>query len=354
MSATTGEASCALADEGLASAADSRTNTAAIQDNKRERREVLFIRQRHSESEKRVRHLHEPSDVGSLDIVHPAVVVRSVGYARFVNAVHDALQPRIHLLTRPGDPERVLALLQSGDRDATGVRRLARAEEDPCVLEHGHRILVARHVGAFRDTDAAVVYENPGILAVQLVLRGGREREIARNDPRALTGVIGRVREHVHVLADPAAADLFQVLDPRQLLHVDSVGVVNEAAGVGGRDRLRAEIDQLLDRVDRDIAGAGYGGRLAFHALVPVVQHVLHEIHGPVARRFGADQAAAVRQALARDHALELVPQALELTEQVSDLAGAYSDIPCRDVHVGPDVPVQLGHHRLAEPPTPK
>jgi len=42
--------------------------------------------------------------------------------------------------------------------------------------------------------------------------------------------------------------------------------------------------------------------------------------------------------------------EALVLTEQVSDLAGAHADVACRDVGVRADVAEQLGHEALAEP----
>ena len=79
------------------------------------------------------------------------------------------------------------------------------------------------------------------------------------------------------------------------------------------------------------------------------LEHFLGEVHAAVAGRLGTDQRAAPVDALAGEHAGELVPQALVLAEQVADLAGAHADVTGRHVQVGADVAVQLAHERLAE-----
>ena len=57
-------------------------------------------------------------------------------------------------------------------------------------------------------------------------------------------------------------------------------------------------------------------------------------------------------KALAGEHAgpLEAVDDALVLAEQVADLAAADADVARGHVGVVADVPVELGHERLAEP----
>ena len=73
------------------------------------------------------------------------------------------------------------------------------------------------------------------------------------------------------------------------------------------------------------------------------------EVDGAVAGRLGADQRAAVGQALAGQHAVEAVGDALVLAEQEADLAAADADVAGRDVGVRADVAVELRHERLAE-----
>src|SRR5690606_19746255 len=78
-------------------------------------------------------------------------------------------------------------------------------------------------------------------------------------------------------------------------------------------------------------------------------EHFLGEVDTAIAGGFGADQAAAVGQALAGEHRGELVGQALVLAEEEADFPAAYTDVTGRYVEVGADVAIQLGHERLAE-----
>ena len=71
---------------------------------------------------------------------------------------------------------------------------------------------------------------------------------------------------------------------------------------------------------------------------------------GAVAGGLLAHERTAPVQALAGEHAgFVAVGQALVLTEEVADLAGAHADVTGGDVGVLTHVAVQLGHERLAE-----
>src|SRR5262249_23639229 len=78
---------------------------------------------------------------------------------------------------------------------------------------------------------------------------------------------------------------------------------------------------------------------------------LLREVHRAVAGGLGADQRAAPAIALSGQNAGELAGDPLVLAEQEPDLPAAHADIAGRDVGELADVPVQLGHERLAEPP---
>jgi hypothetical protein len=73
------------------------------------------------------------------------------------------------------------------------------------------------------------------------------------------------------------------------------------------------------------------------------------EVDRAVAGGLGTDQAAAPVQALAGQHAGELVAQLLVLAEQEADLAAADADVAGGDVGVRADVAEELGHEALAE-----
>jgi len=115
------------------------------------------------------------------------------------------------------------------------------------------------------------------------------------------------------------------------------------------RDRFRAEIEELLDRVLSNVAAAGHERKLAIERLAARLEHLGGEIDGAITRCFRPDERAAPVQALASQHTGELVAQPLVLAEQETDFAPAHTDVSSRHVRIRPDVTRELGHERLAE-----
>ena len=58
------------------------------------------------------------------------------------------------------------------------------------------------------------------------------------------------------VFADASAADILQFHDPSQLLAIDPIRIEDYAVGIGEGERLRSQIEQLLDCVLGNIAAA--------------------------------------------------------------------------------------------------
>jgi len=131
--------------------------------------------------------------------------------------------------------------------------------------------------------------------------------------------------------------------------HVDAVGVVDKAVGVGRGQHLGTELVEFFNAVERHVARTRDQRGLARNVLAGRAEHVLHEVHRAVAGRLGADQRPAERQALAGEDAGEAVLQSFVLTEQKRDFAAADPDVAGGHVDVFADVAVQLDHHRLAE-----
>src|SRR5690606_1916688 len=88
---------------------------------------------------------------------------------------------------------------------------------------------------------------------------------------------------------------------------------------------------------------------LAFDGVAAALEHVLREIDATVAGGLATTVGAAPEQALARQDAVVATGQPLVLAEQEADLARADADVAGRHVDGRPDVPVQLGHERLAK-----
>ena len=82
-----------------------------------------------------------------------------------------------------------------------------------------------------------------------------------------------------------------------------------------------------------------------------MLEHLHGVIHGAVARGLRPHKAAAVAHALAGEDAVgKAAGAAAPLAEEVADLPAAHADIPGGNVHIGPDVFIQLRHEALAKP----
>ena len=149
------------------------------------------------------------------------------------------------------------------------------------------------------------------------------------------------------IFGNAFAADF---LDFLQQIEVETVFVHHIAAGIGAGDDAAAEGVDLLDRVDRDVAGTG-NHRLLVGQLMPLSsQHALDEIDRAIAGRFGPRPRPAIGEALAGQHARFIaVAQALILAEHEADLAATHADVACGNVGMLAQIAVQFGHERLAE-----
>src|SRR5699024_10285338 len=150
---------------------------------------------------------------------------------------------------------RVLLHLERAGRDAAGVRGLAGRVGDLGLAEHGHGLGGAGHVRALGHGEHAVLDQGAGVAGAELVLRRGRDRDVGRDVPDAAAlDEAGALAAALGVLVDAAALDLLDLLEQ---VEVDAVLVDDVAGGVRGGDRGAAELAGLLDRVERNVAGAG-------------------------------------------------------------------------------------------------
>jgi hypothetical protein len=86
----------------------------------------------------------------------------------------------------------------------------------------------------------------------------------------------------VAVVLEAAALHFLERLDR---LEVESLLVDDVAVAVAHRDDLAAELVDLLQRVDGDVAGAGDDGLHPLEALLLAFQHLLDEVGAAVAGR---------------------------------------------------------------------
>ena len=267
------------------------------------------------------------------------------GAGGVVDVHHDAVEFLIDLFGAPGEAHGVLAHFEAAGGDAAGVRGLAGREENLGVLEVLGRFERSRHVGAFADAHAAAGNQRLGVVELELVLGGAGHGDVGLDQlPRALSFVVLRGRELLGVFADPAAADVLELLDERELFSVDAVLIDDGAVGVGERKHLRTELGRLLAGVLRDVARTGDQHALAVESGIAGFEHFGGEVDRAVTGRFRADQAAAPVQTLAGEHAVIAVDDALVLAEEVADFAAAHADVAGRNVGRGTDVAEEFAH----------
>ena len=99
---------------------------------------------------------------------------------------HDVVQFRVDFPARPLDAHRVLAHLQPRGRHAAGVRRLPGRNGHAFAVEFAPRLCGQGHIGRFEHVLAAGLDELGGVVLVQFVLRGGRNRDVAPRGPGLL------------------------------------------------------------------------------------------------------------------------------------------------------------------------
>ena len=155
--------------------------------------------------------------------------------------------------------------------------------------------------------------------------------------------------ELLRVFRDAAPPYVLEILHVGELLGGEAFAIVDEPVGIRERDDLGAHHHRLFRRELGHVARTGDRDDLAAHAVAPRVKHLLGEIDQAIAGGLLADAAAAPVDALAGEHAGELIAQLLVIAVEEADFTAAHADVAGRHVGVGADVAEQLAHERLAE-----
>src|SRR5688572_32887032 len=92
------------------------------------------------------------------------------------------------------------------------------------------------------------------------------------------------------VLAYAAAAHFFQADHPGEFFRIDAVAVIDKAIGVGERDRLGAEMVELLDGILRHVARARNSTNFALETVAASVEHLLGKVNRAITGRLRAYQ----------------------------------------------------------------
>ena len=266
-----------------------------------------------------------------------------------MNGVHDAVEPLVHFLCTPTDVHGVLAHLQAGGGDTTCIHGLAGSKDHLGLDEGVDSLGRATHVADFAHALHAVLNELLGILAVELVLGGTGQSDVALLLPRFATGEERSFGKFLGIGSTDVITAGTEFEHIIYLLATDALGVVDVAVGTADGDDLGTQLGGLRGGTPGDVAETGDGHGLSLDLLAVGVQHLVDEVEPSEARSLGAHQRAAIFQALAGEHTAPVTRQLLVLAEEVANLAGTHSDITCGDVHFRTDVAEELAHEGLAE-----
>ena len=298
--------------------------------------------------------LQEAGDVGAHDKVALLAILLGGVVHVVEHAAHELLELAVDLLEGPGQVLGVLAHLEAGHEHAAGVGSLTGHKGDAVLLEVGRGLDGRGHVRALADHLAAVGDERLGVLEQQRVLAGAGQGDVAGQLPHAAavalvphgTGLLVNVHGERDALVVAGALLVVDVLEHGV---VDAVGILDPAVGVGAGQHLAAELRDLLDGIDSNVAGTVNDDVLALEGVAAALEVLVHKVDQAVAGGLGTGERAAEGDALAGQDAGVLILQALVLAEQIADLAAADTDITGGAVHELADVAVQLGHKALAE-----
>jgi hypothetical protein len=282
-------------------------------------------------------------------------------------ALHDSGELIVDSLGGPGHTLGVLGHLETGNGDTTAVGGLGGSVPQTLGLAglavslvDVDGLLGGAHVGSLGKEAGTGLDDGLGLLLVNLVLGGGGKDDIDLGEvgPGALAGQVLEAGLQGGVLSFVELGKVATLeLDLGDELNVGLgetllAGGNESTLGVGERDNLSAELDNLQGGVLGDVAGSGNGNELAREGLLStgsVRDHVGDVVDETVSGGLGADQRSSPASSLSGDDTLELVAVGLVGTEHVSDLAATDTDVTGGNVSELTDVLGQLAHEGVAE-----
>ena len=270
------------------------------------------------------------------------------------HTAHELLELAIDFLEAPREMFGILAHLETRNEHAARICRLTRHECNAVLEEVVGRLDGGRHIGALAYDLAAIGHKRLSVFEKQRVFASARKCDVARKLPNA-TAVLSMpngIRALVKIHGKRNALVVTRTLLVVNVLEdfvVDALGVLNPAMGIGACEHLATELGNLLDSINRNVAGTVNDDVLAFKGIAVRLQVFIDKVHQSIARSLGASKRSAKREAFAGKHAGPFVANALILAEHIGNFTAANTQVACRHIGVGSDVAAQFSHKRLTE-----
>jgi len=266
-----------------------------------------------------------------------------------MDVLHDAAELGVDFFGGPVVTHGVLAHFHSGSGNTAGVNSLGGGY-DALGLQESKSVVGGGHVGNFDVVLDTVGNDLFSFDHLDLILSGARHANVNLDSPGLLFGeeLAAELVSIVLSLVAAGSAHLEQIVD--LFFGDDSVGIIDISVGAGDGNDLGAEFSSLLADAPSDLTETGNGNGLALDVVIFMLQNFDSVVHSTVTGGFGTEVGAAEAEALTGEDAV--VPSAgnaLILAVQIADFTSANTDVTGRNVHVGADMTIELGHEGLAE-----
>ena len=255
----------------------------------------------------------------------------------------------VNFLECPGKSLGVLAHFKTGCCNTAGICSLSRAVKHLVLEVNINSFWSRRHVSTLRYSIASVCSKFLSTVCINLVLGSTWKSNITLDAPDTTASLCICsicMGGSFNILFDTSALNLFDLLNNRK---INSVWIVNISVRIRKSNNLSTELSSLLCSVDSYVTGTGDNNSLILEALAVCFQHLFCEVAETKTCSFCTSEGTTIGKTLTGKYTRPLIADSLVLSEHVTDLTSACSDIAGRYVAVRTDVLAKLSHEALAE-----
>ena len=259
---------------------------------------------------------------------------------------HDVVKFLINLFSCPGKSHGVLAHLQCGCGNTASVCGFTRHEENTVLLKVCCCIKSSRHVSTLNDIFAAVCNQCFSSVKTKLVLSSTWKIDITFDVPDAKSLCVSSTLNTVSVLFDTSTFNFFDVF---YNVKVDSVRIVDISVGVVHCNNFGTKLSSFLNSVNSYVTGTCYNDSFSFYGIIVCFCDLVEHVYNTVTGSLCTDQGTAEGETFTCENTLIETADSLVLSEEISDLTSADTDITSRNICICADIFAKLCHKALAE-----
>ena len=259
---------------------------------------------------------------------------------------HDVVEFLINLFSCPGKSHGVLAHLKCRCGNTASVCGFTRHEENTVLLKVCCCIKSSRHVCTFNDVFAAICNQCFSSVKTKLVLSSTWKVDITFDIPDAKSLSVGSTLNTVCIFFDTSTFYFFDILYD---VKVDSVRIVDISVGVVHCNNLGTKLSSFLNSVNSYITGTCYNDCFSFYGIIVSFGDLVEHVYNTVTGSLCTDQGTSEGKTLSCKDTLIKATDSLILSEEITDLTSADTDVTSRNICICADIFAKLCHKALAE-----